>query len=535
MKEIEKRMEEIEKQIKEKQEEINDEIVPGSYFYDVEKVKALQNEIKEMQKEYEELDAIPTLEKVDADLEKLNEELVQVEEELEEANGSYFLTDDMKELDEQRKKLIETIKDREETKEILIELDEVEKSIKELNEEINNLSGAYYIPEDITEELKEKETRKKELEEKLKNKKVNTKSKELQEKLNTKDEKQAENQKVVVSRNDERNEEDKKGKQKENTDLRETSRWDKIRNKLTSIWKSIKKQWKKIALSLGVGASAIAPTAIPHSENITNKSEKIELKETINEKDIDVNEVIDNIKVGDMITLKKEAELFSTSNFAQPIATISNLTKSHSDLKVMATKIVGDKIHFSLAMDGNNQADLVIGRDSKLLKSGELDNLPDNLKAILGTDIGWMTKEQAKQNMKKEKVKYKTTEEVRTPVEYTTTETVYTQYARPDADRLRKPENVPHEEITTQEPYNKNKEREEIDDVLDQLIDNNEYEEALNNKVNAFKARRNRSFIEELQKDEKGNTYRKKVDNVSRKFVEDNKNEKEINADKKER
>lgn len=374
-------------------------------------------------------------------MEKRMDEIEKIIKEKQE-NGSYFLTDDMKELDEQRKELIETIADREETRQILIELEQIEKDLDDLEEEINDLSGAYFIPEDITKEKEEKENRKKELEEKLKNKKVNTKSKDLKE---IKVSRTPNNPKGPKGPNDPDGPNDSRG-QKGRSDPKSPN------DSKPSIWKRvgayIKKQWKKIALAFGVGVAALGPGAIVNSEEITHQGEKIEEREVTEtktiEEEIQPSEIVDNLKVGDIVTLKGNSDLFYTSNLDTPMAIIENLTKSGAAFKVMTTKIVEDKIHFSLVVDGSEPVDLTVGGTSELLEKGELDNLPDELKQKLGTDIGWMTKENAKdcivpQTRMVEK-EVKTTKQVKVPYERITEKKTIYSINKEDGKQVESPD-----------------------------------------------------------------------------------------------
>ena len=167
-----RRMEELTRLIKEKQEEIDDEIVPGAYFYDTELVNKLREEINQMQEEYNELEEIPTMEKVNADIEDIESKLEEIQEEFNEYSGAYFMTEDMQELEEERKNLLEELEDRKETKEIIEEIEKNEKELESLKEEENEYIGAYFIPKEILEGIKEKEEKIKELEQKLLSKKT---------------------------------------------------------------------------------------------------------------------------------------------------------------------------------------------------------------------------------------------------------------------------------------------------------------------------------------------------------------------------
>lgn len=421
-KDIEKRMKEIEEQIKDKQEEINDEIIPGSYFYDVDKVENLKKEIQKMQEEYEELDETPTIKKVDADLKDLNEKLALVEEELKEANGSYFLTDDMKELDEQRKELIETIADREETKQILVELEQIEKDLEDLEEEINDLSGAYFIPEDITKEKEEKENRKKELEEKLKDKKVKTKLKDIESvkdsKNKTKEEKEEDPKEkseepidnpapkdppekpidnpqptnppkapkgpetIIDTTHPTNPPKAPKGPEttidtsstKDKPDEPETI-WTKIKNKVKDLWNTVKRNTKKALVGLGVGTLAISGTGVPIAEQ---EVEKTELKLDTKDFNFDLNipqnpqDIASHLRVGDIITVDNLSG-FETSDGTGKVGNTDYLTKSGSPISMIVTKIVEGKengIHLSLYGKDAPQ-DLTVGGESNLVKTGE--------------------------------------------------------------------------------------------------------------------------------------------------------------------
>ena len=194
------RMEELSNAIKEKQQDINDEIVPGAYFYDTELVNQLREDIEQMQNEYNQLEEIPTMEKVNADIEDIESKLEEIQEEFNEYSGAYFMTEDMQELEEERKNLLEELEDRKETKEIIEEIEKNEKELESLREEEKDYIGAYFIPEELLNEIKEKEEKIEELEGKLINKKTKTTQADLE---NKKEEKQQQNEKQEEKKQEE--------------------------------------------------------------------------------------------------------------------------------------------------------------------------------------------------------------------------------------------------------------------------------------------------------------------------------------------
>lgn len=76
--------------MQEKKEEINDEIVPGAYFYDVKKVDQLKEEIAKMEEEYKQLEAIPTKERIEEDIRLLEGKLEEINDEFSQYLRSLF-------------------------------------------------------------------------------------------------------------------------------------------------------------------------------------------------------------------------------------------------------------------------------------------------------------------------------------------------------------------------------------------------------------------------------------------------------------
>ena len=167
--EIRERMIEIQKEIENRNDEINDEVVPGAYFYDVEKVENLKKEIEELQDEHDNLDAFPTREKIEQEKNALNEELEDVEEDLSEyrQGGIYFPTEEMIELEEKEKELKEKIAKKDENLNIIDEIEETENDLDDLEEEKKEYIGAYFIPDEILNEIDEKKQKLEELYKKL--------------------------------------------------------------------------------------------------------------------------------------------------------------------------------------------------------------------------------------------------------------------------------------------------------------------------------------------------------------------------------
>lgn len=248
-------------------------------------------------------------------------------------------------------------------------------------------------------------------------------------------------------------------KSKEEKALAKPSRWDKFRKACRNVWNTVKKSWKKVALALGIGASAIAPAAIAHTEQITKQGEKTEERETTKTIEVevkdDINQVMDNLKIGDILTLEGNTELHYTSNLDNPVATTGNLSKDQQQqlLKFMVTKIRDDKVHFSAIKNEKQMLDHLANGTSNLKTIGELNNLSPEEQAKVGTDIGWISKENLRNQIvpgkHKETKVVKAREEVKVPYEYTSDETTYTYYARPDVDKLERPEDFMKEETHT--------------------------------------------------------------------------------------
>ena len=156
---IKKEMNEIKMSIESKREEISDEMVPGAYFYDVKEVEKLQNEIKELEAKYKELEAYPTKGKMKLEKEALEEELSKVNEELEvyEQGGIYQKTEEMKELEKQRQEIRDEISQKDTILKTIEEIEKTEKEIEDLKEEEKEYYGSYFIPDEITKSMKEKE------------------------------------------------------------------------------------------------------------------------------------------------------------------------------------------------------------------------------------------------------------------------------------------------------------------------------------------------------------------------------------------
>lgn len=243
---------------------------------------------------------------------------------------------------------------------------------------------------------------------------------------------------------------------KEEKALAKPSRWDKFRKACRNAWNTVKKSWKKVALALGIGASAIAPTAIAHTEQVTKQGEKTVERETTKtieaEVKDDINQVMDNLKIGDILTLKGDTELHHTSNLNNPVAITGDLSKNQQQqlLKFMVTKIKDDKVHFSAIKDETQMLDNLAKGNSNLKAVGELNNLSPEEQEKVGTDIGWISKENLRDQVilgKHKEIKVvKDKEEVKVPYEYKSEETTYTYYARPDADKLKRPEEFMREE-----------------------------------------------------------------------------------------
>lgn len=157
--EIEIKKEELENKLKESREDIKDEIMPGAYFYDVEKVNSLKEEIKQMQEEYDELEAFPTREKIEGEKKFLNNELEKINEELEIyiKGGVYFPNDEMIDLQNKRKEIVEKIAVKDGILEVINEIENTERDLKELEEEKDDYIGSYFIPDEITNDIQEKQ------------------------------------------------------------------------------------------------------------------------------------------------------------------------------------------------------------------------------------------------------------------------------------------------------------------------------------------------------------------------------------------
>lgn len=217
--EIKKEMEELKKKMDSKREDINDEIIPGSYFYDVEKVEILEEEIKNMKEEYDRLEAMPTKEKIEAEKEFLNKELQKVNEELEEfaQGGIYFPTEEMIQLEGRKNELKKEIAKKDEILEVINEIEKTENEIEELHEEENEYIGAYFIPDEILKGIEEKNQKLDELNKKLEeytNERIGKEFKRI-EKTNKKEKNMYDNSKEnsTDKREDSKDDFDKKAKE----------------------------------------------------------------------------------------------------------------------------------------------------------------------------------------------------------------------------------------------------------------------------------------------------------------------------------
>ena len=194
MRKIKKEMAEVKGKIEALKEEINQEIIPGSYSYDVEKVEKLQKQLEGMNKKFEQLQnslnsekesykqlnkrqkEMPTKESIELQKNKLNEELLKVNEELKDvyAEGSYQVTEEMQELERKRADIknkllslnpvlkvladIETEEQKINLQKSIIEKLNIEKA--EIEEEKNRY--VYGIPNEVMQMLKENKDKLKE-------------------------------------------------------------------------------------------------------------------------------------------------------------------------------------------------------------------------------------------------------------------------------------------------------------------------------------------------------------------------------------
>lgn len=155
------------KEIEDNKQEIEDEIVPGSYFYDVQKVEKLkierskmQREYDRMKQEYEQIKEIPTKKDLMAEIGNLNSQLATVEdgiqaieedikEEQAEFIGAYYIPEEVlqpmlrekEKLEEQREDIKEQINERVELTNVIDEIDKTENEITKIENEITEIKN----------------------------------------------------------------------------------------------------------------------------------------------------------------------------------------------------------------------------------------------------------------------------------------------------------------------------------------------------------------------------------------------------------
>lgn len=275
--EIKKQMEKIIGRIEETKDDIKDEIVPGAYFYDVEKVEVLQKEIKELEETYAKLDAIPTIKKVEGEKKFLKIELDKINDKLAiyEKGGGYYPTEEMIQLDNKRKEIKDEIVKKDEMLELINQIDKVEKEIEELHEEEKHYIGAYYVPDEITNSIKDKEIKLEEL-----NNKLDEYTKERIGKEIKRVEKTKHNEEFTQTKND------------ENTSYKETFEEDISDEEIKQYSKVYSEENINNAelSSAGFSNTFLKESGAKREEENTNEFEKIEENKIVNVLSIIINE-----------------------------------------------------------------------------------------------------------------------------------------------------------------------------------------------------------------------------------------------------
>ncbi len=157
--------------------------------------------------------------------------------------------------------------------------------------------------------------------------------------------------------------------------LKKVSRWDKFRESCKNVWNKVKSNFTKIALALGVATSAVGPAVIENKTEVDKTEEKtVTHKET---RTVPVN--IEELQVGDVITVDGNLTYYNSSDMDQPVGVTGNRTENGDNLDVIITYTMPGStvpIHISLDPNGNKDIELDVDENSDLgwVMSNELQN-----------------------------------------------------------------------------------------------------------------------------------------------------------------
>lgn len=191
--------------------------------------------------------------------------------------------------------------------------------------------------------------------------------------------------------------------------LKKVSRWDKFRESCKNVWNKVKKNFTKVALALGVATSAVGPAVIENKTEADKTEEKaVTHKET---RTVPVN--VEELQVGDAITVDGDLTYYHTSDMVQPVGVTGNRTENGDNLDVIITYTMPGNaapIHISLNPNGNENLDLDVDQNS---------------------DLGWVMSNELQDHVLDKVEEYEVTETVENKT--TKTENTFNPVVREDA------------------------------------------------------------------------------------------------------
>ncbi len=247
------------------------------------------------------------------------------------------------------------------------EIEKTEKQIEELYEQLSkykdlkvNLKGSQTKKEEKVSQEEEKAEIEQKEPEKEEKPEIEQKEPEKEKKL--------EAEPKIINNKEEMSESNDKA-------LKKISRWDKFKEGCKNAWNKVKKNFTKVALALGVASSAVGPAVIENKTEMDKTEEKaVTHKET---RTVPVN--VEELQVGDTLTVDGDLTYYHTSDMVQPVGITGNRTENGDNLDVIITYTMPGNtapIHISLNPNGNENLDLDVDKNSDLgwVMSNELQN-----------------------------------------------------------------------------------------------------------------------------------------------------------------
>ena len=172
IKQIKEKSEEIarlKKLISDNEEEIDDEIALGpaanqKEIEDLEtEIEKYEKRIKALEKEMSDLAFESPIESIEEVNEALEKHKAELEDEARSFNGAYAITEEMQETIDELSNVREAIEYNNETLQMQSEIESLEAELESLYEDEKEFEGAYFIPEEITSAITEKQNKLEEL------------------------------------------------------------------------------------------------------------------------------------------------------------------------------------------------------------------------------------------------------------------------------------------------------------------------------------------------------------------------------------